>query len=80
MGLLTPTAVTVGQCGFVCGMGFGTVMPTAQVTIQTLAGRERLGAAAAVVSLSRSLGAAVFGALVFGLLHGVEVAAALRDG
>jgi predicted MFS family arabinose efflux permease len=84
LGLLTPTPLTVGLCGFVCGMGFGTVMPTAQVTIQTLAGRQRLGAAAAVVSLSRSLGAvlgtAVFGALVFGLLHGVDIAESARNG
>ena len=58
-------------------MGFGTVVPTAQLIIQTLAVRQRLGAAAAIVSLSRSvggvLGTAVFGALVFGLLHGIAV-------
>jgi MFS family permease len=66
-----------------CGIGFGTVMPTAQLTIQTLAGREKLGAAAAVVSLSRAIGAllgtAMFGALVYGMLHGVNLDVALRD-
>jgi len=77
LGLAPPTGWVVGVCGFLCGAGFGTVMPTAQVTIQTLAGRPRLGAASAIVSLSRSLGAvlgtAVFGALVFALLHGVDI-------
>ena len=84
LGLLPPTALAVSVCGFLCGMGFGTVMPTAQLTIQTLAGRQRLGAAAAIVSLSRSLGAvigtAVFGALVFGLMHGVDIAVSIGSG
>jgi EmrB/QacA subfamily drug resistance transporter len=84
LGLLQPTAWTVSVCGFLCGMGFGTVMPTAQLTIQTLAGRQRLGAAAAIVSLSRNLGAvigtAAFGALVFGLLQGVDIAVSVSSG
>ena len=71
----------VALLGVVCGIGFGTVMPVAQVTIQTLAGRARLGAAAAIASLTRSMGAvlgtAVFGELVFNLLHGVDLDAAL---
>jgi len=58
--------------GFVCGIGLGTVMPTAQVVVQSLAGRSRLGAAAAVVTLSRATGAAIgtagFGAVLFALL------------
>ena len=84
LGVLTPAPWTIATCGFICGVGFGTVMPTAQVTIQTLAGRQRLGAAAAIVSLSRSLGAvlgtAVFGALVFGLLSGVDIGESARTG
>ena len=55
------------------GLGLGTVMPSAQLTTQTLAGRARLGAAAALLSLTRSLGAslgtAAFGGLAFALLH-----------
>ena len=55
-----------------CGLGFGTVMPNAQVILQTLAGRSRLGAASAVVSLSRALGStvgtALFGAALYGQL------------
>jgi MFS family permease len=56
----------------VCGLGFGTVMPSAQLATQILAGRERLGAAAALLSLTRStgatLGTAAFGGMVFVLL------------
>lgn len=55
----------------VVGLGFGTVMPAAQVVVQTVAGRSRLGAASALISLSRSLGAsagtALIGAVLFGL-------------
>jgi len=55
-----------------CGLGFGTVMPNAQVILQTLAGRSRLGAASAAVSLSRAVGStvgtALFGAALFGQL------------
>jgi predicted MFS family arabinose efflux permease len=57
----------------VCGIGFGTVMPSAQIGTQMLAGRERLGAAAALLSLTRStgasLGTAMFGGLAFTLLN-----------
>lgn len=59
-----------------CGLGLGMVMPNAQLAIQVLAGRTRLGAAAALISLTRSLGAALgtaaFGGLLFVLLgqHG----------
>ncbi len=66
----------IAALGLLCGLGFGSVMPTAQIVTQTLAGRDRLGAAAAVVSLSRytgaALGTAVFGALVFALLAGSD--------
>jgi EmrB/QacA subfamily drug resistance transporter len=78
--------------GALCGFGFGTVMPTAQMVSQTLAGRERLGAAASAVSLSRyvgaALGTAMFGALVFALapdttaradLHAVAAAASSSE-
>jgi EmrB/QacA subfamily drug resistance transporter len=63
--------------GFLCGIGLGTVMPTAQIVVQWIAGRERLGAAAALVTLARATGAALgtaaFGAVVFALLPGVDV-------
>jgi EmrB/QacA subfamily drug resistance transporter len=81
LGLVTPAAPQLAALGFTVGVGFGTVMPCAQLVLQTLAGRTRLGAAAATVSLSRSVGAALgtalFGALVFALLRGLDLDAAL---
>jgi MFS family permease len=66
-----PWMITVAAA--VCGVGFGTVMPSSQLATQILAGRERLGAAAALLSLTRStgatLGTAAFGGLVFVLLQ-----------
>lgn len=72
LGVLAHGTVAVAVLGVMVGLGFGTVMPMMQVTVQTVAGRERLGAATSIVSLSRSLGAAtgtaLFGALVFALM------------
>lgn len=71
----------VGLLGLLAGLGFGTVMPSSQVLIQTVAGRARLGAASATLSLARSsgavLGTAVFGALVFGMAAPADLHAAL---
>jgi hypothetical protein len=71
MSVLAPQNELIVACGALCGFGFGSVMPTAQIISQTLAGRDRLGAAASAVSLSRytgaALGTAIFGALVFAL-------------
>jgi MFS family permease len=54
------------------GLGFGTVMSNAQLTVQLLAGRTKLGAAAALLAITRSsgasLGTAAFGGLAFALL------------
>ncbi len=84
LGLLPGGSWAVGLLGVFAGLGFGTVMPTSQLVIQTVAGRTRLGAAAATVSLARSIGAsvgtAVFGALVFGLASSAELQAALHGG
>ena len=81
LGLVAPAAPRLAALGLAVGMGFGTVMPCGQLVLQTLAGRARLGAAAATVSLSRAIGAALgtalFGALVFALLHGINLDAAL---
>lgn len=81
LGVLAPAGPRLAGLGLAVGIGFGTVMPCAQLVLQTLAGRARLGAAAATVSLSRSVGAALgtalFGALVFALLRGVDLDAAV---
>ncbi len=74
--------------GFLCGLGFGCVMPTIQVTVQVVAGRERLGVVMALNGLARATGgaagAALFGAVVFALIPGVDrttlLAAASQSG
>jgi MFS family permease len=72
LGLLAPSTALVAVLGFLIGAGFGTVMPTTQVLVQTVAGRRKLGVVTAMTSLSRSTGgaagAALFGAVVFALM------------
>ncbi len=53
----------------------GTAMPVVQTTVQTLAGPKQLGAAAASVQFSRSIGAAVGTAIVGAVLFGALSAA-----
>jgi EmrB/QacA subfamily drug resistance transporter len=76
LGLLPAHTALVIALGFITGIGFGTVMSVNQVVVQTVAGRARLGAATAMTSLSRSTGAAVgaalFGAVVFAMIPGVD--------
>ena len=69
LALLPPNTYVIAALGFTAGLGFGTVMPTTQVTVQTLAGRDKLASVTALVSLARSSGgasgAALFGAIAF---------------
>src|SRR6185295_15629144 len=58
LALLPPSPALTGCLAFIAGTGFGCVMPTTQVTVQTVAGRERLGAVMALVALARSTGGA----------------------
>ncbi len=78
-------APALGTAGFVALLGvaslfMGSVMAVVQVTVQSVAGPEMLGSAAASVQFSRSLGAAVGTALVgivlFGSLAGSDADAA----
>jgi MFS family permease len=73
LALLPPLPWLITAAAAICGVGFGTVMPSSQLATQILAGRERLGAAAALLSLTRStgatLGTAAFGGLAFMLLQ-----------
>jgi EmrB/QacA subfamily drug resistance transporter len=84
LGMLPSNMTLVIALGFLCGLGFGCVMPTIQVTIQTVAGRERLGVVTALNGLARSTGgaagAALFGAIVFALIPGVDRGNLLRSG
>ena len=83
LGLLPATMWLVGVLGFVAGLGLGTVMPITMLTVQTMAGRTKLGAATAALSLSRSTGgaagAALFGAIVFAVLPEVDRHAILEE-
>jgi MFS family permease len=76
LGLLPPHMALVIALGFFIGLGLGTVMPVTQVVVQTVAGRAKLGAATATLSLARSTGgaagAALFGALVFAMIPDVD--------
>jgi EmrB/QacA subfamily drug resistance transporter len=76
LGLLPPSVPLIIALGFMTGLGLGTVMPVNQVVVQTVAGRARLGAASATLSLCRSTGgaagAALFGAIVFALIPNVD--------
>jgi MFS family permease len=84
LGVLPSNMALVIALGFLCGLGFGCVMPTIQVTIQTVAGRERLGVVTALNGLARSTGgaagAALFGAIVFALIPGVDRTNLLQSG
>jgi EmrB/QacA subfamily drug resistance transporter len=84
IGLLPPHMAVLVVLSFLCGLGFGCVMPTIQVTIQTVAGRQRLGVVTALNGLARSTGgaagAALFGAVVFALIPGVDRSALLSAG
>jgi MFS family permease len=76
LGVLPARMSLIIALGFLCGLGFGCVMPTIQVTVQTVAGRERLGVVMALNGLARSsggaAGAALFGAVVFAFIPGVD--------
>jgi hypothetical protein len=73
MALLPPAPLATALAAALCGVGLGTVMPNAQLSIQLLAGRARLGSAVGLLSLTRSLGAslgtAAFGGAAFALLQ-----------
>lgn len=83
LGLLPPTLVFVGVLGFIVGAGLGTVMPITMLTVQTVAGRTKLGAATAMLSLSRSTGgaagAALFGAIVFAMIPEIDRQTIVQD-
>jgi len=73
----------IASLGVLTGLGFGTVMPTTQIIVQTVAGRGRLATATSLASLSRSMGAAtgttVFGILIFSLLPSLPAGASAED-
>lgn len=82
LGLTPPDPWVISMLGLCCGLGLGGIMPSAQVIIQQLSGRTKLGAGAATLGLARvlgaSLGTAGFGAISFALLQGTDIDAMLH--
>jgi MFS family permease len=76
LGLLPSNLPLIVALGFCTGLGLGAVMPINQVVVQTVAGRQRLGAVMALVGLARATGgaagAALFGAVVFAMVPDVD--------
>ena len=83
LGLATPDKRLVVGLGLGTGFGLGCVMSVMQIVTQIAAGRERLGAAAASISLARSLGGSVgasaLAAVVFAGLGNGDVTQRLAD-
>jgi EmrB/QacA subfamily drug resistance transporter len=73
------TALELTALWGVTALFMGSVMGVVQVTVQNAAGRERLGAAAASVQLSRSVGAS-FGTALIGMILFVTLAIMDPDG
>ena len=82
LGVTPPEPWLISALGLCCGLGLGGIMPSAQVIIQQLSGRRKLGAGAATLGLARvigaSLGTAGFGAISFALLQGTDIDAMLH--
>ena len=80
---LSPTPYAVSMVAACCGFGLGTVMPSTQVLIQTLAGKEHLGRITSMAALSRSLGASVgtalFGSLIYSQIPGFDAQSSLTS-
>ena len=77
LALVPANVVVIVTLGFLAGLGFGPTMPTTQLIAQTVAGRERLGSATSMISLARTLGAAMgtalTGAVIYSLLPDIDV-------
>lgn len=71
IGFMPPNANIIGGLGVLVGMGFGTVMPSVQLVVQSLSGKARLSQITAMVSLCRSMGAAIGTALFSVMLYGL---------
>ncbi len=82
LAMIDPTPYWVSGLACCCGLGLGSVMPSTQVLIQTLAGRESLGRITSMAALSRSLGAsvgtAVFGSLIYSQIPGFNAQSSLQ--
>ena len=82
LALLPPTRPFLIGLEITTGLGLGSVMSVMQIVTQMAAGPARLGTAASTISLARtlgsSIGAAAFGALIYGVIGGAPGIAAVR--
>lgn len=76
LGLIEPSPLLTAILGLLCGVGLGSVMPSTQLLIQTIAGKANLGRITSMAALCRSLGAAVgtalFGSLTYAQIPGFD--------
>jgi len=83
LAFLPPTRPILIALEITTGLGLGCVMSVMQIVTQSAAGTSRLGAAAATISLARTLGssvgAAAFGALIYGLIGGSALLSGARS-
>ena len=83
LALLPPTRPFLIGLEITTGLGLGSVMSVMQIVTQSAAGPARLGAAASTISLARTLGssvgAAAFGALIYGVIGGAPGIAVVRS-
>jgi EmrB/QacA subfamily drug resistance transporter len=77
LALAPPHLGLLAVLGFLAGLGLGPTMPVVQVTVQSIAGRESLGAATSLTTLSRTMGAALgtalTGAVIYGLMPDIDL-------
>jgi MFS family permease len=82
LGVLPDDRNIIIACGFLTGLGLGSVMPINQVVVQVVAGRPSLGTATSLMGLARSTGgaagAAIFGAVLFALIPHMDVVQAFH--
>lgn len=82
LGTLDMGPGAVSAVGCLCCLGLGTVMPSTQVLIQTVAGKASLGRITSMAALCRSLGAsvgtAVFGTFIYSQIPGFDAGSSLE--
>ena len=78
LALAPPSKAMLITLSIVVGVGLGPAFPCTQILVQSVAGRAKLGAVTALMLLSRTsggaLGAAIAGAIIFGLLPDMSLA------
>lgn len=83
LGMINLVPYSASALACLCGLGFGTVMPSTQLLIQTVAGKAHLGRITSMGGLSRSLGAsvgtAIFGTLIYSMIPTFSAEGSLNE-